>query len=350
MSRPVPPVPATTATGMAAAPDPGGSGPAIFAEGLVKRFGKVSALDGVDLDVPYGTVLGLLGPNGSGKTTTVRILTTLLMPDAGRAVVGGVDALRHPDRVRPLIGMAGQYAAVDPNLTGRENLVMVGRLAMLPRRAARRRALDLLEQFDLQEIANRPSRTYSGGMRRRLDLAAALVHRPRLLFFDEPTTGLDPRSRRHLWAMLERLVADGTTVLLTTQYLDEADRLADQIVVLDRGRIIARGTPAQLKADLGTSVIDFHFPDDAAAARAVGLLCGVPGLPRENRPAQRGDHVEMPVDGTTDSAMDVLHALRARGLSPSSFALREPSLDDVFLALTGRSTAGADTEREAAQR
>jgi len=320
------------------------SGLAIVADGLVKRFGNVIALDGIDLRVPYGTVLGLLGPNGSGKTTTIRILTTLLTPDAGRAVIAGVDAVKEPARLRPLIGMAGQYAAVDPNLTGRENLIMVGRLAMLSRSAARQRSNDLLDQFDLQEVGDRRSRTYSGGLRRRLDLAAALVHCPKLLFFDEPTTGLDPRSRRDLWAVMEKLVADGTTILLTTQYLDEADHLADQIVVLDRGKIIAQGTPAQLKAGLGTSVVDIRFADDATAARAAQALSG------ENHPAQHGDRVEIPVSANTESAMKILRTLHAHDLSPSSFAMREASLDDVFLELTGRPTTEATDHQEAAKR
>jgi daunorubicin resistance ABC transporter ATP-binding subunit len=319
-------------------------GLAIVAEGLVKRFGKVTALDGVDLHVPYGSVLALLGPNGSGKTTTIRILTTLLVPDAGRAVVAGIDAVKAPARVRPLIGMAGQYAAIDPKLTGRENLIMVGRLAMLTRSAARQRADHLLTQFHLQDVADRFSRTYSGGIRRRLDLAAALVHRPKLLFFDEPTTGLDPGSRRDLWAVMEQLVAGGATILLTTQYLDEADRLADQVVVLDHGQIIAQGTPAQLKAGLGSSVVDLSFPDETIAARAVHALAGA------NRPAQRGDHVEIPVTGNTESAMSILRTLQAHDLSPTSFAMREPSLDDVFLELTGHHTTEATDHQEVAKR
>jgi ABC-2 type transport system ATP-binding protein len=343
MSRPSPAVAATTAVSSNSSAPAAARGPrqgddrdmAIVADGLVKRFGKVTALDGVSLSVPYGSVVGLLGPNGSGKTTTVRILTTLLNPDAGSATIGGVDVVRAPDRVRPLIGMAGQYAAVDPNLTGRENLVMVGRLSMLSRRAARTRADDLLDQFDLQEIADRPSRTYSGGLRRRLDLAAALVHRPRLLFFDEPTTGLDPRSRRDLWAILEQLVADGTTILLTTQYLEEADQLADRIVVIDRGRVIAEGTPTQLKADLGTSVLVVRFTDELAAARAASILSA------DHRPSLAGDHVEVPVSGDTESSMGILRTLQSHDVAPSSFALRDPSLDDVFLALTGHS-AGDD--------
>jgi ABC-2 type transport system ATP-binding protein len=345
------PTPAAPAAAVAApapaprSPRPGtGSSPAIVAEGLVKRFGKVTALSGVGLTVEYGTVVGLLGPNGSGKTTTSRILTTLLTPDAGRVSIAGVDAVNSPERVRPLIGMAGQYAAVDPNLTGRENLIMVGRLASLSRPAARGRAMDLLGQFQLEDIADRPSRTYSGGQRRRFDLAAALVHRPRILFFDEPTTGLDPRSRRDLWAVLEQLVADGTTILLTTQYLEEADRLADQLVVLDRGKIIAQGAPAQLKADLGASVIEVRLADEDTATRAVHALS------QRHRPTRNGEIVEIPVSADTQAAMSVLGILQTQGLSPLSFVLREPSLDDVFLSLTGRSTTAPTDPQEAATR
>ncbi|MFI7386571.1 ATP-binding cassette domain-containing protein [Streptomyces sp. NPDC049813] len=316
--------------------------PAISAEGLVKRFGEHTAVDGVDLAVPHGSVVGLLGPNGSGKTTTTRMLTTLLAPDAGRVVIDGIDAVKYPQRVRPLIGMAGQYAAVDPNLTGRENLVMVGRLTGMGRADVRARAGQLLEQFRLTEIADRPSRTYSGGQRRRFDLAAALVHRPRILFFDEPTTGLDPRSRRDLWAVLEQLVADGTTVLLTTQYLEEADHLADHLVVLDRGRVIAQGTPAQLKADLGASVAEARFADEAQAARAATALGSA------HRAVRHGDRIEIPVGAESDSAMNVLGALQHAGLSPVGFVLREPSLDDVFLSLTGRASTEAPDSKEAA--
>ncbi|MFJ4717371.1 ATP-binding cassette domain-containing protein [Streptomyces sp. NPDC088785] len=321
---------------------PAGQGVAISAEGLVKRFGDLTAVDGVDLTVPHGSVVGLLGPNGSGKTTTTRMLTTLLAPDAGRILIDGIDAVRSPQRVRPLIGMAGQYAAVDPNLTGRENLLMVGRLTGMSRADVRTRAAQLLEQFRLTEIADRPSRTYSGGQRRRFDLAAALVHRPRILFFDEPTTGLDPRSRRDLWSVLQQLVADGTTVLLTTQYLEEADHLADHLVVLDRGSVIAQGTPAQLKADLGASVAVARFADDTTAARAAAALA-----PR-HRASLHGDQVEIPVGTDTDSAMNVLGALQRAGLSPTGFVLREPSLDDVFLSLTGRASAQAPDPQEAA--
>ncbi len=225
--------------------------PAIQAENLVKTFGDVRALDGVSLDVPEGTVLGLLGPNGAGKTTTVRVLTTLLRPDSGRAVVAGVDVLKHPNRVRSLIGLSGQYAAVDEYLTGFENLTMVGELYQMSGRDAKARALELLEWFNLTEAKDRTAKTYSGGMRRRLDLAAALVVRPPVMFLDEPTTGLDPRNRLALWEVIETLVEQGTTLLLTTQYLEEADRLAHDIAVVDHGRVIARGTADQLKAQIG---------------------------------------------------------------------------------------------------
>src|SRR5918992_1356051 len=225
--------------------------PAIFVEGLTKRFGAIEALAGIDFDVPPGTVFGLLGPNGAGKTTAVRILTTILPPDAGRAEVLGHDVVRSAGAVRARIGLAGQSAAVDPNLTGRENLRLIGRLAQLPRSQILPRVGELLERFELADAADRPARTYSGGMRRRLDVAAALVQRPPVLFLDEPTTGLDLHSRNELWEMIRELVADGTTVLLTTQYLEEADRLADAIAVVDEGRVIARGTPAELKARVG---------------------------------------------------------------------------------------------------
>src|SRR5918995_4479824 len=236
---------------------------AVLAEAVTKSFGPIHALAGIDLFVPSGTVYGLLGPNGAGKTTAVRILTTIMQPDGGRAEVLGLDVTHHPQQVRESIGLAGQYAAVDDNLTGRENLRLVGRLTHLPSDQVGRRADELLERFGLSDAANRPTRTYSGGMRRRLDLAAALVHRPPVLFLDEPTTGLDPASRSDLWQVIDELVSDGATLLLTTQYLEEADRLADRIAVVDRGLVIAEGTPAQLKANLGGTVIAITFADAA---------------------------------------------------------------------------------------
>jgi ABC-2 type transport system ATP-binding protein len=304
---------------------------AIYVEDLHKRFGSVVALAGVDFAVPTGTILGLLGPNGAGKTTAVRILTTILRRDGGRAQVLGVDVDDDPQAVRERIGLAGQYAAVDENLTGRENLRLVGLLTHLPERVVRARADELLESFDLADAANRPVRTYSGGMRRRLDVAAALVHRPPVLFFDEPTTGLDPRSRTDLWAMISQLVREGTTVLLTTQYLEEADRLADRIVVIDRGRVIARGTASELKATLGATIIEIDVADPANAQRARAALArhGLCDIETD------GHTVELKVKDGSRAAVDVVRTLDGEGLEPVALTLREPTLDDVFLALTG---------------
>lgn len=305
---------------------------AIEADGLVKTFGsEVRALDGVSFQVPRGTVLGLLGPNGAGKTTTVRVLTTTLVPDAGTARVDGLDVVRDAERVRASIGLAGQYAAVDENLTGRENLRMIGQLFQLSRRDASRVADELLESFRLTEAANRPSKTYSGGMRRRLDIAAALIVRPPVLFLDEPTTGLDPNSRTAVWGVVEELVDGGTTVLLTTQYLEEADRLADDIVVIDRGTVIAQGTPAELKARLGETMLDLTFADPETAARARGSLA----VEWPSPILLERSMIELPVEQGAQQVMLALRHLDDVGLSPISMALREPSLDDVFLDLTG---------------
>jgi ABC-2 type transport system ATP-binding protein len=316
---------------------------AIHVEGLEKQFGEVRALDGIDLSVPSGTVLGLLGPNGAGKTTVVRILTTILVPDAGRAEVLGVDVARHPDQVRPLIGLAGQYAAVDDNLTGRENLVLVGKLTHQPKRGRADRAAELLERFALVDAADRPVKTYSGGMRRRLDLAAALVHRPPVLFLDEPTTGLDPRSRSDLWLVIEELVADGATLLLTTQYLEEADRLADRIAVVDHGNVIAEGTAAELKARLGSTIIDVEL-DPARVPAALDAVSAV-------GPAEvdaDGRTVGVKVGDGGRSLLEVVRRLDAAGLEPIAVAVREPSLDDVFLTLTGHRAEEAVSETDAA--
>jgi ABC-2 type transport system ATP-binding protein len=304
---------------------------AILVEGLVKRFGAVAALDGIDFEVPTGTVFGLLGPNGAGKTTAVRVLTTILRPDAGRAEVMGHDVVKDAQGVRRRIGLAGQYAAVDPNLTGRENLRLIGKLAQLPKAAIMPRAAELLERFQLTDAADRPVKTYSGGMRRRLDVAASLVQRPPVLLLDEPTTGLDLPSRNELWAMIRELVADGTTVLLTTQYLEEADRLAEDIAVVDGGKVVARDTPANLKGRLGSTVIEFGMDSEPAAIRAEALLAErVP-----DRPERSVDTVRLRAADGPRMLMELLRALDAHGLVPATLGVREPSLDDVFLALTG---------------
>jgi oleandomycin transport system ATP-binding protein len=307
---------------------------AIQAEGLVKRFGDTKALDGVDLTAPAGTVLGLLGPNGSGKTTTVRILTTLLAPDAGCARVAGYDLARQPMAVRAAIGLTGQYAAVDENLTGRENLELIGNLLELPRPVRRGRAVALLDRVELTDAADRVVKTYSGGMRRRLDLAASLVGDPRVLFLDEPTTGLDPSSRRSLWTTIRELVAEGSTVLLTTQYLEEADQLADQIVVLDHGRVLAEGTSDQLKARAGGQVLEVR-PADGDLSRVAAVLAGVAG----GSPAVDADTRLVTVPAADPGLLaEVVRRLDAAGVAVADLALRRPSLDDVFLRLTGHPT------------
>ncbi len=311
--------------------------PAIVVEGLQKSFGTVRALDGIDFTVPEGTVLGLLGPNGAGKTTVVRILTTLLTPDAGHAEVAGFDVVRDAVRLRSAIGLAGQFAAVDEILTGRENLELVGRLYHLGRAEVRKRSADLLERFDLVDAADRTVKTYSGGMRRRLDLGASLVGRPRVLFLDEPTTGLDPRSRIGLWEVIEQLVDRGTTLLLTTQYLEEADKLADAIAVIDHGRVIAEGTADELKAQVGGDVLELVVVrreqlKDAVTAIAP-LTCGEPQLDEDT------GEVRVPVKGGATVLAEAVRHLDAAGVPIADLALHRPTLDDVFLALTGRATA-----------
>jgi ABC-2 type transport system ATP-binding protein len=305
---------------------------AIVVAGLKKRYGEVRALDGVDFEVPAGTVFGLLGPNGAGKTTAVRVLATVLVPDEGRAQVLGHDVVRDAGRVRPLIGLAGQYAAVDPNLTGRENLRLIGKLAHLARPVINGRANELLERFGLAHAGDRTVRTYSGGMRRRLDLAAALVHNPPVLFLDEPTTGLDIQGRSELWDMIRELVGEGTTVLLTTQYLEEADRLADRIAVVDEGRVIANDAPSTLKARLGGTVIELTFGEEPDAVRACERLAGAVGEAVE----REGALVRQTSDRGARTLMNALSSLEAAGLEPARVAVRDPSLDDVFLSLTGR--------------
>jgi ABC-2 type transport system ATP-binding protein len=315
---------------------------AVDAHDLVKVFprGNVRALDGVSLQVEAGTVVGLLGPNGAGKTTAVRILSTILSPDSGSATILGHDVVKEADTVRRIIGLAGQNAAVDENLTGRENIRMVARLCHMSKPDSISRAEELLENFGLMEAGNRTLKTYSGGMRRRLDLAAALVARPPVLFLDEPTTGLDPQSRNDLWLVIEDLVAAGTTVLLTTQYLEEADRLANNIVVVDHGKVIANGSPAELKATLGTSVISITLSDPDVATRAAGLLTSLSA----KAPVLDGKFVELTVEDGPKVAVEALRALDAAQIPIAGLALREPSLDDVFLSLTGHKAETEDVE------
>jgi ABC-2 type transport system ATP-binding protein len=319
----------------------------IHAEGLAKSFGDVEALKRIDLEVAEGSVFGLLGPNGAGKTTGVRIFTTLLEPDAGRATVAGFDVVKDAEVLRSQIGLAGQFAAIDENLTGLENLVMVGRLYHLPLAEVRRRSTEVLERFGLSKAANRPARTYSGGMRRRLDLGASLVGRPKVLFMDEPTTGLDPRSRLGLWEMIRELRNEGTTLLLTTQYLEEADNLADRIAVIDLGSVIAEGTSDELKNRMGGEVLELHVSDKAETEKAAGALAGL-GI---------GEHFVDPSTGLvrvhagTEGTKVVFEAVRRIDESKiwiADLALHKPTLDDVFLTLTGRPAEEAVEEDEEA--
>jgi ABC-2 type transport system ATP-binding protein len=315
---------------------------AIVVEDLRKRFGDVEALAGIDLEVAEGTVFGLLGPNGAGKTTAVRVLATVLQPDGGRAEVLGYDVVRQPEAVRRRIGLAGQYAAVDPNLTGRENLRMVGLLAQLNRSLILPRAAELLERFDLTSAADRPLRTYSGGMRRRLDIAASLMQRPPVLFLDEPTTGLDITSRNELWEMIRELVNEGTTVLLTTQYLEEADRLAGRIAVVDEGRVIANDTPEALKSQLGSTVVEMDVRGNGRAQDAVRVLSGR----LSDRVEHEGERIRITSEGGADVLIQALRILDEQGMAPDALTVREPSLDDVFLALTGHHAEGKQEDKQ----
>ena len=323
---------------------------AIDAEGLVKvyktRKSTVRALDGVDLQVEEGTVLGLLGPNGAGKTTTVRILATLLKPDAGRATVAGFDVVRQAQHLRHVIGLSGQYAAVDENLTGRENLWMFGLLYQLSSAESRRRSEELLEQFDLMDAADRVVKTYSGGMRRRLDLGSALIGRPRLLFLDEPTTGLDPRSRLGMWDVIRSLVREGTTLLLTTQYLEEADELADMIAVVDHGRIIARGTADELKAEVGGERIEVVIRDRERIPAAGEILArhgiGSSVLDEHTR------KLTVAAEGGASTLVNVVRDLGEAGIEIDDVGVRRPTLDDVFLSLTGHASVEDEAEGTAA--
>jgi ABC-2 type transport system ATP-binding protein len=311
-----------------------GDGPAILVEGLHKSFGQVHALRGVDFAVPPGTVLGMLGPNGAGKTTAVKILTTLLLPDAGSARIEGYDVVRDADTVRRRIGLAGQSAAIQEELTGRENLEIMGRLYHLGRSTARARATELLARFELEDAADRPAKTFSGGMQRRLDLAASLVASPAVLFLDEPTTGLDPRSRLGMWAIIRELVAGGTTLLLTTQYLDEADELADEIVVIDRGQVIAAGTSEQLKDRVGGDVLEFTVPQRGQLSMALAAVGGL--AETEPYTDESAGRVTVGVGGrSSDALVEAVRRLDAAGVATNGLAVRRPSLDDVFLALTG---------------
>ncbi|MFE1177133.1 ATP-binding cassette domain-containing protein [Streptomyces sp. NPDC058773] len=323
-----------------------GRGNAVEVRGLVKHFGAVKAVDGVDLDVKEGTVLGVLGPNGAGKTTLVRCLSTLLVPDAGRAVVAGFDVVRQPRALRRTIGLTGQYASVDEKLSGWENLYMIGRLLDLSRKDARRRADEMLERFSLTEAAKRPAAKYSGGMRRRLDLAASMIGRPAVLFLDEPTTGLDPRTRNEVWEEVRRMVRDGATVLLTTQYMEEAEQLADELTVVDRGRVIAEGRVDELKAKVGGRTLQIQPSDGSELDRMVTAieqagLDGIAGATADHH----GGVVNVPVI-SDEQLTEVVGLLSRQGLTLAGISTHLPSLDEVFLAITGQKTSGAGTSED----
>jgi ABC-2 type transport system ATP-binding protein len=311
-----------------------------------KAFGDTQALDGVSMEVEAGTVFGLLGPNGAGKTTLVRVLATLMKPDSGHATINGVDVVAHPDKIRSIIGLAGQFAAVDPLLTGRENLEMVGRLYRLSSAESKKRADETLERLSLTDAANRLVKTYSGGMRRRLDLGASLVGRAHVMILDEPTTGLDPRTRLELWSFLEDLVRDGITVLLTTQYLEEADRLARQIMVIDHGRVIAQGTADELKNTLGGDVIDLRFVAGTNFASAIDALREVAKSKIETQPEEL--RASIPVETGAEDLIRTVRLLDQNGLRVDDLVLRRPTLDDVFLSLTGKATESEPAPQQAA--
>ena len=316
---------------------------AIQANNLVKKYGEVIALDGLSLEVEQGTVFGLLGPNGAGKTTTVRVLTTLLSPDSGTAIVDGVDVLKDPVHAREIMGLSGQNASVDENLTGIENLIMLGRLFRLPKKEAVIRANDLLERFNLNDAAKRIVKTYSGGMRRRLDLAASLIARPNILFLDEPTTGLDPRSRLMMWDVIQNLVNEGTTVLLTTQYLEEADQLAKKIAVIDKGKVIAQGSADELKTQVGGERIEVVVSPSQTQAAAQALQSMSSG-----KVVVEGEHVQVPVSGGGVKVVEAVRALDIAKIEIKEIQLRRPTLDDVFLSLTGHHAEEIKAEEDLA--